>query len=235
MDETSNFDFKKLFEELSSLGAFSVELRFYFTPNLKLLKQILNKTKGLRIRNIELVLPYGEEIKFEVFSNIFYDFGIVSKIVIYDSPRNIFKVCDRGINYIYLTQMIVPNTHCGNIHKDYFSINLDTFTESQHHNTCLNRKISIDQNGNIKNCPSMTESYGNIATTTLQEALDHPDFKKYWNIKKDQINVCQDCEFRHICTDCELIEKILMTYIQNRSNVATILILVNGKSGVRIR
>lgn len=48
----------------------------------------------------------------------------------------------------------------------------------------------------------MVQSFGNIKDTTLKEALSHPDFKKYWNITKDQIEVCKDCEFRHICTDC---------------------------------
>ena len=48
----------------------------------------------------------------------------------------------------------------------------------------------------------MSQSFGNIKDTTLQEALDHPDFKKYWNVTKDQISVCKDCEFRYICTDC---------------------------------
>lgn len=36
----------------------------------------------------------------------------------------------------------------------------------------------------------------------MEEALQHPDFKKYWNLTKDQIEVCKDCEFRYICTDC---------------------------------
>lgn len=76
------------------------------------------------------------------------------------------------------------------------------FAESKSYNSCLNRKISIDINGNIKNCPSMPQSFGNIRDTTLQEAIEHKDFKKYWSITKDQIDVCKDCEFRYICTDC---------------------------------
>ena len=48
----------------------------------------------------------------------------------------------------------------------------------------------------------MTRSFGNIRDTSLSEALAHPDFKKYWNIKKDDITKCKDCEFRYICTDC---------------------------------
>lgn len=47
----------------------------------------------------------------------------------------------------------------------------------------------------------MKESYGNIRDTTLLEALEKPGFKKYWNINKDQVEVCKDCEFR-IAADC---------------------------------
>jgi hypothetical protein len=48
----------------------------------------------------------------------------------------------------------------------------------------------------------MQKSYGNIKDTTLKEALEKPGFKDLWFIHKDQIDVCQDCEFRYICTDC---------------------------------
>jgi SPASM domain peptide maturase of grasp-with-spasm system len=48
----------------------------------------------------------------------------------------------------------------------------------------------------------MTESFGNIKETTLMEALEKPGFKKCWDINKDKIHVCKDCEFRYACTDC---------------------------------
>jgi SPASM domain peptide maturase of grasp-with-spasm system len=109
----------------------------------------------------------------------------------------------RGLSKIqFVTKKIENNIHCGMIDSKYFTINKLLYSESQHHNTCLNRKISIDKDGNIKNCPSMAESFGNVKDTTLEEALNKPGFKKYWNINKDQIEVCKDCEFRHICTDC---------------------------------
>jgi SPASM domain peptide maturase of grasp-with-spasm system len=54
----------------------------------------------------------------------------------------------------------------------------------------------------ISKIPSMPESFGSIKDILLEEALNKANFKKYWNITKDQIDVCKDCEFRHICTDC---------------------------------
>jgi SPASM domain peptide maturase of grasp-with-spasm system len=92
--------------------------------------------------------------------------------------------------------------NCGVVLLNNAYSNIKLFSESQNYNTCLNRKISIDKDGNIKNCPSMPQSFGNIKDTTLEEAINHPDFKKYWNVNKDMIAVCKDCEFRHICTDC---------------------------------
>lgn len=48
----------------------------------------------------------------------------------------------------------------------------------------------------------MPQTFGNIKDTTLEEALRQKDFKRYWNLTKDHIEVCKDCEFRYICIDC---------------------------------
>lgn len=103
---------------------------------------------------------------------------------------------------IFSNTSIFAGKSCGVVCSGYFVSNIKLFTESLHHNSCLNKKISIDAEGNIRNCPSMPQSFGNIKDTTLEEALAHKDFKKYWNLTKDNIEVCKDCEFRYICTDC---------------------------------
>ena len=66
----------------------------------------------------------------------------------------------------------------------------------------LEAQITIDRHGNIKNCPSRPEQYGNIENISLAETLNDPVFKKWWYIHKDEIEVCRDCEFRYNCTDC---------------------------------
>jgi SPASM domain peptide maturase of grasp-with-spasm system len=76
------------------------------------------------------------------------------------------------------------------------------FTEALQFNTCLNRKISIDVAGDIRNCPSTPISYGNSQTMTLNQAVGKESFKKLWAINKDRVDVCKDCEFRYMCIDC---------------------------------
>jgi SPASM domain peptide maturase of grasp-with-spasm system len=62
--------------------------------------------------------------------------------------------------------------------------------------------VAVDVNGNIKNCLGMCKSHGNVKNISIKEAIKKTDFTKLWHVKKDEIAICKDCEFRHICTDC---------------------------------
>ena len=131
-------------------------------------------------------------------------FNRVSYIITYNAPQNCLIPSEKsnGMGYLIFMKSDFKSNKCGIINTDYFVTNIKVFTESHHHNSCLHKKIAIDKDGNIRNCPSMPQSFGNIKDTTLEEALNHKDFKKYWNLTKDSIEVCKDCEFRYICTDC---------------------------------
>jgi SPASM domain peptide maturase of grasp-with-spasm system len=89
---------------------------------------------------------------------------------------------------------------------------MNLYSEAIQFNTCLNCKASIDTDGEIKNCPSMKKSFGNYREVSLLEIVKKPEFKKLWTVKKDDIEVCRDCEFRYICTDCRV-------FIKNLDNI----------------
>jgi len=105
------------------------------------------------------------------------------------------------VNFIE-TRNILSNESCGYISPAVFNTNIFIYMESQNNNICLNKKIAIDREGYIKNCPSMKHSFGNISNTSLKEIIVQTEFNKYWHIAKYQIKVCKDCEFRFICHDC---------------------------------
>lgn len=104
--------------------------------------------------------------------------------------------------FTFLTGKANYYKDCGKIDKDKFVINQPFYLESQSCNTCLNKKIAIDFEGNIKNCPSMKHDYGCIKNKSLEDVISEPKFKTPWFIKKDEIEICSDCEFRHMCLDC---------------------------------
>jgi len=212
IDLPDKIDFENLFIQLENIGVKDIQLRAYKYLDFNIINGILKHLEFSPIKSIELYLKYDENLSNDNLLDIAHRNKRVLFIIIHSAPLdtlfNELLPCPIKLT----TEIINDSSHCGFIKHNYFTVNIDLFTESQKHNTCLNRKISIDINGEIKNCPSMTKSYGNIKDTTLKEAIEKTDFKDIWYIHKDQIDVCKDCEFRHICTDCR-------AYIQDSNNI----------------
>lgn len=205
--DIKNYDLifiKDILNELDSFNCKDIQIRLFNFFELQFFDECLKYIFESRIKSIEIVAAYNPENKEYLYVDLCRKHLRINNIKLYSSPFSKIIKCDfhAQTTIEFYENNLIGSLDCGKISPLYFRSNLSLFTEAQLHNTCLNRKIAIDVDGNIKNCPSMPHSYGNIKDTTLQEALEHPDFKKYWNINKDQIEVCKDCEFRYICTDC---------------------------------
>ncbi len=91
------------------------------------------------------------------------------------------------------------------VDENNFIINLPLFTESQKHNTYFNRKLYIGANGEIKNATETKTIFGNINefenSEDILKIIDSSEFQKYWYVHKGLIDVCKQCEFRHMCVD----------------------------------
>ncbi len=125
------------------------------------------------------------------------------KTIVFNYPVN--EVIDAGrSNYGNMFFTTSPNLplSCGLVSSTLFTLHTSHYYESLSHNTCLNRKIAIEADGSIKNCPSMAKSHGNVKTDTLKDVVNTAGFRHVWQLKKDDIAKCRHCEFRHICTDC---------------------------------
>lgn len=126
---------------------------------------------------------------------------IIETLVAFNSSSE--QLIRSETTHLHFTRQANFDKHsCGIVSPEYFNTEWQHYTESLKYNTCLNRKIAIDESGNIKNCPAMPRNFGHISTTPLLAVVNNTGFTEMWHIKKDQIGVCKDCEFRHICTDC---------------------------------
>lgn len=171
---------------------------FIHNQNISFLSNLLKMFEGSIVINIDIYLSINEAISVSELNRL-SRFQRLNELVVVDERKvlNIDEPPKFDISYESLNIK-----KCGMIKEDFLVSNKYAVIEAKSKNSCLFKKVSIDVNGNIKNCPSMKESFGNIRDTTLTEAIEKPGFKKYWNINKDQISVCKDCEFRYICTDC---------------------------------
>lgn len=197
-----NYSIKDILNKLSNIKCKNIEL--FLKDNVKL-NNLFNyldyiEEQELNFWNISIFFNHEENKEEDDYKKLL-DNKRISIMVVYNYKYDKKILVSESI-ICFTTKNLNNRKTCGIFNEDIFSITIQHYTESLNHNSCLHKKISIDVDGNIRNCPSMPQSFGNIKDTTLEEALKHPDFKKYWNVTKDMIAVCKDCEFRHICTDC---------------------------------
>lgn len=152
--------------------------------------------------SIEIFAPFHSAIDQSFIQHLSENTSRIYNLIFYNCQNEPFKVGNILRFELLFTPQDLKISSCGKVDLKYFDTNIKKVLEAINHNSCLNKKIGIDAEGNIKNCPAMPQGFGNINETTLEEALFHQDFKKYWNLTKEDITVCKDCEFRNICTDC---------------------------------
>lgn len=64
-------------------------------------------------------------------------------------------------------------------------------------------KIAITPDGQAIPCIMAREEIcGNIKKQSLKQIVQGIDLQKLRKLSKDNINVCQDCEYRYVCLDC---------------------------------
>jgi SPASM domain peptide maturase of grasp-with-spasm system len=212
--DTLSHDFDKIFYELDELGCQFVQIRSFSTLlAIQDLYSILSLAGHKSIQSIDLIIKYNAVIPDEAYSKLVEEYPILSGLTIHSSPENRSVKVDYGCDesarryiekeILFISQGIDSHLHCGLITlKSLNAPTVGNFFETKLYNGCLNRKVSIDAFGEIKNCPSMPKSYGNIRDISLEVAILSTGFQEKWKITKDQIDTCKDCEFRYVCSDC---------------------------------
>lgn len=212
-DINSKHNINDIALQLSDLGCLSVELRFFFSPNIEHLEKVVSAFDDTRIKSIELLTHYNPYLEINSITDFFTNYGRVVQITICGAPEEELLYKTYGHKTLQLiSQRVESSACCGFISFNNFTVNISMVTESMQYNSCLNRKVGIDSKGNIKNCPSDTNIFGTLQNSSLKEVVLRDDFKKKWKLSKDTIEICQDCEFRYICTDCRV-------YIHNEKNI----------------
>lgn len=207
-------DFDSIFRDLDQLGCQHVQVRCF--SNLlqpEDLGLLLGAARHKSIQGVELLLRYDPALPDEAYIRLVEEQPLLSGLTIHGAPEARTLLVDYGCDEVsgryirkqvqLVTQRIDSQLHCGVLNvKNLTPPAVDNFFEARLHNGCLNRKVSVDAAGEIKNCPSMVQSYGNIRDTRLPEAIARAGFQDKWHITKDQIDTCRDCELRYVCSDC---------------------------------
>ena len=189
--------------QLSQLFCQAVELRFFHAVSLAELTAVLDAFVDSTVRGISVLTGAHPSLDRAALEVLLRQHKRVKHVTIHSTEGHdeVVRV-DLHTTLRFTAERITSEACCGQVSPRYFHCNVEAFTEAVEHNSCLNRKVSIDARGAIKNCPSMPHSHGDIQTTPLASVVANDAFQALWKVTKDQIAVCQDCEFRYICHDC---------------------------------
>ncbi|KMQ58482.1 radical SAM protein [Chryseobacterium angstadtii] len=189
-------------QSVENLGVKHVVIYSHNKLLLKDFRDIDSQFKSSVLNGVEIISPFHESIDRNFIDSLNQTVELIYSLTFHSCPKIPFRSKDEFRFALQFSREDLKISSCGKVDLKYFNTNLSKVLEAFNYNSCLYKKIGIDLHGNIKNCPLMPEVFGNVHHNSLEEALAKPGFKKYWEITKDQIEVCKDCEFRYICTDC---------------------------------
>lgn len=205
-----NFNLAEALNQLQSFNTHNIQFRIYENGQ-HFTEAIIKSLHNLSFEHVEILQNFENKSKFKIICDLVHENPIITLLSIYNAPQNVYRGKNRKKIFFH-KEVLSGQEMCGVINTTYFNTNLYHFAESLTHNTCLKGKISIDENGLVKHCPSMKKDYGAYSNVNLINALKDKTIKKYSNINKNEILVCKDCEFRNICTDCRV-------YIEDVNNI----------------
>jgi SPASM domain peptide maturase of grasp-with-spasm system len=201
----SDYDLEKALFQLENLGCQNICFRVFKTMDLKVFESIESSIKRSTIESCEIYLSYGFFI-----DNLAYFFDYLDRnhrigtIILFDCPQKVNRQLIGNHKLICATKKLDSSNCCGEVSPLYFTASMGHFNLSEHFNNCLYKKIGIDIHGKIKNCPSFENDFGHVDSINLKTIIHSSEFQKVGKIKKEQVSVCKECEFRNICSDCRV-------------------------------
>lgn len=122
-------------------------------------------------------------------------------------PPDVLRPTGRGEN-----QLLQPDketfVRMGLMTKPNFYVNRDFFMRNISGHSCLVGKIAITEAGDVLPCIfSREEVVGNVLTQSLKQIVESERLQEIWGSTKDEVLVCQDCEYRYVCFDCRPISQ----------------------------
>lgn len=201
IDNESKHNYKQIIDNLSGLMLKVLQIRCFFEISFSLVEEIIDLIQKSDIRTVELIVKDNPQIKYADWESLIDNCVKITYLTIYSS-REDQVIQHNQATLLYTVENTSSHHDCGVISQNNFACNMNHFCESQKHNTCLNQKASIDVKGEIRNCPSMSKSFGHYKNKSLRQIVTSEEFQAYWEINKDNVKVCRDCEYRYMCSDC---------------------------------
>lgn len=210
MDSSQHYDIGAVIKELDELGCKTLQIRGFGELNAALISGWLEAAENSGIFSLELLLPFSAFDAIQEVEKMVLKYCRIVSLTLYGSNDEGWAKTEHlaAKDIIYLTRQHLHTDSkelCG---PEFFVTNIHAFTEAQHFNLGLNRKIAVDAGGNIRHFPNHSRAFGHVSSTSLTSVAASEAFQATWKIPVDKIENCKTCEFRYMCADnSEVVEK----------------------------
>lgn len=190
------YNIRDLIHELDKERTRNVQFRLLPGADISVsnLIQLINNKNFICV---EIYTTYVAEQEVEEIKKEIKEAKTLSKVVWYNAPES-KKMMATPNQIIYMQDDVKPG-QLELIGTDSMLVDMELFTESQSYNTALNRRISIDYTGAIKNHVSHERSFGHLGDNSIREVYKSEAFREKWYIHKEKISACKACPYRHAC------------------------------------
>jgi radical SAM protein with 4Fe4S-binding SPASM domain len=125
-----------------------------------------------------------------------------------------------GINYygedppaeiipdVAVSQAVVDFDAClelSRVTAEFFKLKETHYRFNREFNSCWGKKIAVMRDGKVRPCIYSEVVIGDLNTEPAADILERA--RGYWEITKDKVKRCRDCELRYICFDCREIAR----------------------------
>lgn len=195
MIEIDNFEVskKKILSNIDSYGVSHIVLIFKNKTSKNNIQNILNYFEKSKIQTINIVLKYFDLLYEEVIN---LNNTRIRNITFFNSndenkSKNIIKT-KLSLEDVLLKRVSGYND---------MIINIDSYIESSKYNLFYNRRVYIDDEGNILHYFNQKKIFGNIKTSNIIDVIKTDEFNFLWKLTKNNINECKNCKLRLFCPD----------------------------------
>lgn len=204
MNDTIPFDLPAFLIKTDKIG---LENAVFFTTNtlpILYIQNILQSFQRTRFQQIEIICRYDTGIEPASYFPLFHSAPRLRKLSLHSAPKDhIYHAGGESARLFTFSESLArypePLVDYG-----YFKINVPFFTEAMLANPFYNQKIFIDATGRLKNAPYSKENFGFVDEIDVEEEIKQDRFRVLWQTRKDNIDVCKDCEFRYMCMDSRI-------------------------------
>jgi SPASM domain peptide maturase of grasp-with-spasm system len=205
VEKSSTFNFESVINQLNELSCRAVQLRLLSVFSITDLKSFLNTFNNSKINHLEILMPYTNEVKNSDFFGLYNIQPRLNRIMLYSSEEDKIEKDDNNTLIYFKKDIRIDSSEV--IKVERFNTNIEIFSEANHFNLGLNRKVCINKEGEIKNYLNHTTTFGNIETKNIKDVVGTIEFQEKWTISNDKIEVCKKCQYRYACVSNSDIKK----------------------------